>query len=516
MASSLSTKFQYRNARALVRAIQSDDSSFYMFYGRTKPWDDEENPPTPDNSLQSEYDAWHDMTALKKIDLQDVRLGFRRVDWATGTVYYEYREDVDLTDKDFYVYTDEKKIYKCISNNNGAASTIKPTHTTNAITAEADGYKWKYMFTLSDSLLRKFFVPGYLPIDENETVVNNAVPGSIENIRISDAGSGYSTSTTIPVFVGGDGVENSTARVTLTSDGGEITQVSIADGGSGYPYAPETDIPVAIRQVGANGAVETAYALVDTDVNGAVSSISLVIGGSGYTAGDAFIVQSSCQALATTNGSGVVTDVAISTGRSGEGFRKARAVVVGESSSEASLTPTISPFTGHGGSPERELLARFALLNLRFAYDEGEGDFTVENDFRRIGVIEEPLNYGTETKSSAQTLDAKYRITLNESNVAFTEDDTIIGETSGAIGLQVDLFESDKLRLIRDDEVSNYIDFVVGETVRGLSSGATGTIASIANPEVEPYSGDILFINNREAITRRNDQIETITLVLEY
>lgn len=516
MASSLSTKFQYRNARDLVRAVQSDGSSFYMFYGRTKPWADEETPPTPNNSLETEYDAWHDMTALKKIDGQDVRLGFRRIDWTSATVYDEYREDVDLTTKDFYIYTDEKKVYKCISNNNGAASTVKPTHTTNAITAEADGYKWKYMFTLSDSLIRKFYVPGYLPIEDNETVVNNAVKGSIENIRIDSAGSGYSASTTVPVFVGGDGTENSNARVTLTVDGGVITGISIADGGSGYPYAPEQNIPVAIRQVGTNGAVETSYCLVDTDATGAVSSISLVLGGSGYTSGDAYVVQSSCQAEATTNGSGAVTDVSINTGRSGEGFRKARAVVVGTSATAASLTPTISPFLGHGASPERELLARFALVNLRFAYDEGEGDFTVENDFRRIGMIEGPLNYGTETESTSQTLDAKYRITLNESNVPFTADDRIVGETSGAIGLQVDVFESNKLRVIRGNDISNYIDFQVGETVRGLDSGASGTIASIANPEVEPYSGDILFINNREAITRRNDQIETITLVLEY
>lgn len=516
MASSLSTKFQYRNARDLVRAVQADGSSFYMFYGRTKPWADEEAPPTPDNSLQTEYDAWHDMTALKKIDGQDVRLGFRRIDWTTATVYYEYREDVDLTDKDFYIYTDEKKVYKCISNNNGAASTVKPTHTDNSITAQADGYKWKYMFTLSDSLIRKFYVPGYLPIDDNETVVNNAVKGSIENIRIGSAGSGYSASTTVPVFVGGDGDENASATATLTVDGGVITAISISDGGSDYPYAPETSIPVAIRQVGSSGAVETAYALADTDENGEISSISLVLGGTGYTSGNAKIVQSSCQAVATTNGSGEVTDVSISTGRSGQNFRKAAAKIVGTSTSEATLTPTISPFLGHGASPERELLARFTLVNLRFAYDEGEGDFTVENDFRRIGVIETPKNYGTETNSTAQTLDAKYRITLNESNVPFTADDTIVGESSGAIGLQVDVFDSNKLRVVRGNDISNYIDFQEGETVRGLSSGATATISSIANPEVEPYSGDILFINNREAITRRNDQIETITLVLEY
>ena len=321
MASSLSTKFQYRNARDLVRAVTASGSSFYMFYGRTKPWADEATPPTPDNSIKAEYDAWHDMTALKKIDGQDVRLGFRRIDWTTSTVYYEYREDVDLTDKDFYIYTDEKKVYKCISNNNGAASTIKPTHTDNSITKQADGYKWKYMFTLSDSLIRKFFVPGYLPIDENETVVNNAVKGAIENIRINTSGSGYTASTTLPVFIAGDGNENSSATATLTVDGGTIVGITVANGGSNYPYAPESNIPVAIRQVGNNGAVETAFCLANTDENGAVSSITLVLGGSGYTSGTASIVQSSCQAEATTNGSGEVTDVSISTGKQGQNFR---------------------------------------------------------------------------------------------------------------------------------------------------------------------------------------------------
>lgn len=523
MSSTLTSKFPYRNAKTVVDSIQESDSSYYVFYGRTQDWDDEQNPPNPINSLKSEYDAWHDMTALKKVDFQDARLGFKRIDWTSDTVYDEYADNVDLSSRDFYVYTDEQKVYKCISNNNGAASTVKPIHTTNDITPETDGYKWKYMFTLSDSLLRKYFVPGYLPISFNQTVVDNATVGSIDNISVLSGGSGYTPDTTIgmdalPVFIGGDGDQNSSAEVTITVNGGEVTGIQVDDGGSNYPYAPETDIPVAIRQVSPNGAIQNAYGLADTDPNGQIVSVTPVIGGSGYTTGSAFVVQSSAQGVAETDSSGTVSRAEIATSRGGQNFRKSFAVVIAETSgTPAELRPVASPFEGHGAVPEQELLARYVLINLRFAYDEGAGDFTIANNFRTIGLIQDPFEYGTFTESaSAQTMDAKYRLTLDQNNAPFTEDDTIIGQTSGAIGLQVDVLNTNILRIIRDDEISNSIDFQVGEVVKGLNSGTTATITAIEPPEVEPYSGDILFINNREAIDRRDDQIESITLVMEY
>jgi len=524
MPSTLSSKFPYRNAKTIVDSIQELGSSFYVFYGRTQPWDDEQSPPTPIDSLNTEYSAWHDMTALKKVDFQDATLGIRRVDWVSGTVFDEYSDAVDLSTKDFYVYTDEQKVYKCISNNNGAPSTVKPTHITNDITAETDGYKWKYMYTLSDSLVRKFFVPGYLPISFDQTVVDNATVGSIENINIVTSGTGYPADRTIdsqnaiPVFIGGDGDQNATAEVTVSTNNGEVTGITVDDGGSGYPYAPETNIPVAIRQIGTNGAVQNAYGLADTDPNGQILTVTAVLGGSGYTTGTAFVVQSSAQGLVETDSSGTIINAGISTARAGQNFRKAFARVIATTSgTEAELRPVISPFEGHGAVPEQELVAKYALINLRFAYDEGDGDFTIANDFRRIGLIVDPFEYESfSATAAAQTLDAKYRLTLDTNNSTFSEDETIVGQTSGAIGLQVDIYDSNILRVIRDDEISNSIDFQLGEVVRGINSGSTATITEIEPPEVEPYSGDILFINNRESIDRRDDQIESITLVMEY
>ena len=522
MPSILTNNISVRNASDLVESIRADFSSFYIFYGRTYPWPDEQNPPIPENTVEEEYRAWHDMTAMKRIDFRDTSLGFRRVDWTSGTVYDEYRHDTDLSSITYFVFTDENKVYKCISNNNGSPSTVKPTHTITDITEKSDGYKWKYMFTLSDSLYRKFFAPGYLPVTTDETVVNNAIDGSIENMYVVTSGSGYTSNSTIPVYVDGDGDENATARATITVDAnGSIVDASSAgmNPGSDYPYAPDSNIPIAFRQVNTTtGANQTAYGTANTNAEGQIQDVSVVIGGSGYFEGQCQIVQSSCKGLAETDASGAVVNTYVDIGKSGKGFRKAKATVIGSSTTPAEVKPIISPRGGHGANPESELLCRYALLNLRFAYEEGEGDFTVGNDFRRIGLLYRPLAFGSNTDepTNTGTLDAKYRLILDTSNVSFSEDETIIGQTSGARGLQIDLLDDNILRVVRDDEISNSIDFQIGETVRGSNSGELATITDIVHPEVELYSGQVLFINNREPIDRSSDQIESITLVMEY
>lgn len=519
--SSLSTQINYRNARQFVDAVIDGSKSFYVFIGRPQPWANDDTPPDVNNTLASEYQAWYDITALKRIDAQDVRLGFRKIVWNSGTTYTEYSHDVDLSNANFYVFTDENKVYKCISNNNGVASTVKPTHTTTDIQKTGDGYRWKYMFTLSDSLVRKFAVSNYLPIDSNATVVANAVNGSIEQLKLVSGGSGYAANASVangnplPVFVNGDGDRVATATCTIVTSAGAVQSIAeITNGGSGYPTPPEASIPVMIRQISTTGAVESAFGIAKTNVEGKIVSVQKVIGGSGYVSGNAYIVHSTCKGYAETNSSGQIVNVEISNGYAGQNFRYATATVVAISTATASIKPIISPFYGHGFSPERELFAKYVLVNLRIAYAEGQGDFTVTNDFRRVGLIENPYAFGTTTVATADTLNAKRILVLNNLQGTFTADDTIYGQNTGAKGLFVDLVNSNRLRYIRDTDIANTIDFSL-EPITS-TSGAAATVTEVIEPEVEPYSGDILFINNRVAIDRNIDQIETISLVLEY
>jgi hypothetical protein len=73
-------------------------------------------------------------------------------------------------------------------------------------------------------------------------------------------------------------------------------------------------------------------------------------------------------------------------------------------------------------------------------------------------------------------------------------------------------------RVVRyyQDISTGYTVFGNAENVVGGTSGATGTISTKGNPEVQPDSGDILYIENRRAINRASDQIEDIKLIVEF
>ena len=56
----------------------------------------------------------------------------------------------------------------------------------------------------------------------------------------------------------------------------------------------------------------------------------------------------------------------------------------------------IPPPSGHGAESVVELGAFRVMINAKLSYDEGAGDFPIDNDYRRIGLITNPLKFGTE------------------------------------------------------------------------------------------------------------------------
>ena len=46
------------------------------------------------------------------------------------------------------------------------------------------------------------------------------------------------------------------------------------------------------------------------------------------------------------------------------------------------------------------------MINAKLSYNEGAGDFPIDNDYRRIGLITNPLKFGTEELISDLTVSA--------------------------------------------------------------------------------------------------------------
>jgi len=527
-ATDIANNFRIRNAKDLINFVQSDDNRLYVFLGRTIEWPDEEQPPEAKNTLEEILNARRDLNGIREIGLTDIVLGLREINYKSGVVFDQYEDDVDLTDKNFYVLTDQLNVYKCISNNNGSVSTVRPSHTTSDIPLEIDGYKWRYMFSVTTSLLRKFIISDFFPFNNDPNVLAPTKPGTIDNIRVDSAGSGYPANATvvnnteIPLFIQGDGNQNSSATVDISTSQGQIVSIDeITDRGANYPFAPESNIPIAFRQLNGNTLDQSAYGIATTNPSGEIASVQVIHRGSNYSDGSAEIVQSSVFAYAETNEEGEIINADVPAGREGENFTRAEIVVVSNVGSEASLKPIISPLEGHGSDPASELLANFALINLRLSGEEG---FLGNSNFRRVGLIEDPKQYealdsdGSPLDFTDKIGDARYTLTLsNGDNTLFTDGEQIVGQESGAVGVQTNLFETDKIRTDIDNSLSSDIKFVVDEDIVGVDSGAQTAISSISTPDIERYKGEILYINNREVVETQNEQqIETITLVLEF
>lgn len=150
--------------------------------------------------------------------------------------------------KNFYVRNSKDQVFKCLFNSSNSASYIMPEISIGGQLPESvyiqtsDGYKWKYLYTIDSSSKRKFFTSDWMPVTKNQFVVDAAVDGSIDIIKIVSGGNGYNsgvaTSNATILSVSGDGSgANLSAKV---DSSGRIYDINILNGGSGYTKAAVT------------------------------------------------------------------------------------------------------------------------------------------------------------------------------------------------------------------------------------------------------------------------------------
>lgn len=415
------SKFRVHNAEQFLESFsEAANTIMYLFVGGPSAFTDDANPPTPTNSTANvEYVPWRDTFGAKRIQTTDVVHVVDRYNWSSGTVYDQYDDqDTNILDDDFYVLTDDFNVYKVLSNNSGAASTTKPTGTATSPFDTGDGYKWKFMYTVSTSDALKFLTNDYVSVRTDGTVSAAAVGGAIHVSLITAGGSAFSSAPT----------------VTIVGDG--------------------------------TGATATA-----TVASGAVSAITMTAIGSGY----------SSAVISFTGGGG----------------------------SGATARAIISPKYGHGNNAIEELGGKYVMINTRLDGSEAN-TISTANDFRKIALIRDPFLFGTGTRATGTNFRQTYRFTIPSPNTNYVVDEVVTSGSNTAVVVEWDsvnkfLFTTKPMPLTFANTAS-----VVGAT------GTTGTITLVTSSELEPYSGDILYIENRSPISRAEDQIEDVKLVIEF
>ena len=487
MAAIITEKFRVHNARQFKEDFGESASSTYVFIGRSNPWAVDTSPPTPVNGTSEEVDAWSDMTALKKVGSADVSHGLTRYDWTSGVKYDEYAHDISATSTSsatsatslyasrFYVMTDEYHVYKCLRTGRDASgatvnSTVKPTGTSATALVETSdtgaasgrGYLWKYMYTVTASDTIKFVTNDFIPV---KTIGAQTEIFPFGASSPTDDGSSQWD------------VENSAVS-------GGLHHAIVTAGGSGYTNGTFNEVAVV-----GNGSGGKATVVIS---GGAVQHVTFLgtnaAFGSGYTQAEIRI--------ATTT-----------TGLSGIG-----------SGSGATVKVILSPQVGHGADPVSELGGNHVIVNSRLEFGEGSGDFPTDNDFRRIGLIQDPFSSGT-TVATASSLAAYSKMTVSDAS-DLKVDDIIRSAGADAAGVAnsriVSITGNVVSHLPIADSAGGFTNFANGNDVY-LGNSDEGTVSSVnaGFPEVVKHSGEIMYIENRGAVTRAADQIEDIKLIIE-
>jgi hypothetical protein len=125
-------------------------------------------------------------------------------------------------------------VYKCIDNDGDTASTTEPTgNKSTSVFSTADGYKWKYMYSLSASEQANFLSTDFMHLSTESTDYSTTA-GAIEHVKITAGGSGGSNGTYTGVAIRGDG---SSGECTVVVSGNAVTAVTITTAGTGYTFA---------------------------------------------------------------------------------------------------------------------------------------------------------------------------------------------------------------------------------------------------------------------------------------
>jgi hypothetical protein len=489
MPAIITNKFRIHNSEQFTESFsEASANTYYLAIGRPQGFvtstrgdsrtDNEGTdtaPLTPADSVQEEFYTFDDLLAAKKIASSDVSYVIPRRNWTTSTIYDYYRHDygnrvtgttttqssysgaTGLYDATFYVMSSAYNVYKCLDNNSNAASTTEPTGTSTSVLTTADGYKWKYMYTLSATQQTNFLSTDFMAVSTNATVSAAAVDGAVRIVKIKSTGSGGTTGTFTGIAIRGDG---SSGTVSVTVSGGVITAVTVTNVGSGYTFA-------YIR----NSDIVTAGA---TGLTGA--ELDVIIepkGGHGF---DAVKELGGFYVMLNTNFEGT------------------------ESSNTGDFTVTNDfrrialirdPFSGGSTASTSTLRGTKAI---RFAASPAPGTFQVDEEINQAttGAVGKVVEWDATNRilHYIQTRFNDEGIDSNGNLTAFSGTNVVTGQTSSATGTPSST----------GSETADNITFTSG----------------YAASEIDADKGDVIYIENRSPITRASDQTENVKLIIEF
>lgn len=575
-------------AQQFIDSVDAGNDVYYVFIGKSAPFQDENNPDQPYDTVQQVHlDTYSDMIAGKLVTSNDVKLMIPRYDWAANTVYDIYaHDDTTLFNKQFYVLVTQgtnHSVFKCISNNNRNPSLVPPdvysTSPEDMVYETTDGYQWKYMYSINDTVFRKFATSNFIPVTPNANVSANAVSGSLDHIQVTYGGSAYNSYGSGIIQVS---AVNGNARVfqveatkSANTDFFKNCAFKLTSGtGAGQQrLISEYVVSGSLRSVVLDAPFDI---LPDIYSSYEISPAVVVAGdGSGFVG----------RGLVNAASSNSIYKIEIT--NPGNNYTYTTTTILantGGVSNSAVLKPIKSPQNGHGYNVAAELGARHLCISTTLNSDDVDNDDRLldTNDYRTIGLLKNPLFANVNITFTSETqafvdgdivtqadsgasgevivvgsstirltnvsgffaagntsynkitstggaeaevvsvsmpttyIDQTYKLVIDNPAGQFQQDEMIV-QGSNANGTLY-FANSTIMRITNKQGTFNVSDDVVGlvETVTGDTSGSSVKVTDLAVGDLVTGSGEVLYIENLKPIRRYAQQSETLKLILQF
>ena len=526
MAAIITDQIRILNAKNFVAGVSTSTNSYYAFVGLPNPtayqsdWDS--SPPAPVDNFDNMNDFHDTMLAVKRVTSADVKQIVPKLNWNSGTTYDYYRHDYSISNAppnsggtslytaNYFVVNSDFRVYICLQNGttpetpDGKPSLDEPTFTDlepRTPGTSGDGYIWKYLYSIKPADLIKFDSTDFMPVPRDwgsdaadAAVKNNATDGGIKIVVVKNRGTGIGTAnqTYTRVPIKGDGF-NAECTVVVNNDA-QIESVTVSNEGFGYTY----------------GNVDLSAGSVPTPT------------------------------------------------------------------SQPTLDVIIPPPGGHGADIYRELGATNALMYARIENDAENPDFITGNQVARIGILENPKAFNSNEILTLDKASAAYALRLSGtgySSVTFTADDyvrqtvatgsTAVGRvisydqttgvlkywqdrtiagfaTAGSSGISTALTPThldlnvpsyNTTRFTSEPAAGGSVTIIGGSSNLSISTAFSGLSTTlnnrtyylgqsftkgVSNPEIDKYSGNMIYVDHRPSITRSSNQKEDIKIILQF
>ena len=522
MSSYTSKKLRVGTASQFIESFSPTSTSGvgYVYISRHLPWANESNPDQISDTTSAERDIWNNLIAAKKITSNDVEFVIPKAVWSANVFYRQFDDTITLDNLlssnvsqnlySMYVMNSENNVYKCLSNGASSLTNEEPIGdnlSNKGIIETSDGYIWKYLYNVGV---------------DNKYLTNNWIPAPTSTADLEYDGSSLTTVdgeiTTIVVTNSGSGYRNSTIQVDAFPSACSVLTVSAL-----------VDIPNTIfvnMGVSGNGIVGDTFITAVNPINRRINlSFSTATAGGGSSNLLSILTRvvvegDGTAALASANVTNTSIDqITLTNYGSDYTWSNVRIYGTATGANVANARAIISPKFGHGFNSAKELGAHNVMIAVKIGeVDTTEGGIISANtSLRQYGLLRNPYKYG----QSSQVTYANANTVISQ-----THDVTLIAgsEYDANEFVYQGNFSSPTFSGYVDTQTSNVVKLTnvrgiisVGSVLKGSSTNPTGrTVFSINYPEFEPYSGDVLYNENVEAVFREDGQAENIKFVVKF